>query len=152
MKKKLLIMFCFLSSIALTILVGFHYLSVQKESQYSTTAVPYIKMVIPELSKWDPEIARKYLSADFLKKIPAANFEHTIKALSKIGSLQTMEEPIFEEVYSGDTPDGEKETIISYTVNAKYSTVEAIITMTLLDRGGVMNVYRLNVQSEALAH
>ncbi len=152
MKKKLLIMFCFLAGIALTILGGFHYLSVQKESQYATTAVPYIKKVIPELSKWDPDIARKYLSQEFLEKTPEEFFNQTIRALAKIGSLQAMEEPHFEEVYSGDTPKGEKETIISYTVKATYSTGDALITLTLLDRGGVMSVYRFNVQSAALGH
>ncbi len=151
MKKKILIMICGLTTLGLLIVGSFAYYSGQKESQYLTTAVPYIKKIIPELSKWDPTIARKHMSEEFLRKVSDEKFSRTIQVLSRMGNLQTLAEPHFEEIYSGDTPDGEKQTIISYTVQAKYDTGDATITMGLLDLGERFKVYRFNVESEVLA-
>lgn len=151
MVKKILIMLCGLTSLGLLIVGGFHFYSGQKEAQYLTTAVPYVKQVIPELSKWDPVVARKYMSRKFMQEISAEDFARVIKALSRLGTLQEMAEPNFEEIYSGDTPAGEKQTIVSYTVKAQYATGAALITMALLEQGGDFKVYRFNVESEALA-
>jgi len=151
MKKKILIMVGGLTVLGLLIVGGFDYYSGQKESQYLTTAVPYVKMVIPELSKWDPVVAGRYMSAAFMQKTSEEDFARIIKALSKIGDLKKVEEPIFEEIYSGDTPGGEKQTILSYTVNARYTSGDAKITMGLIDLDGEFTVYRFNVESAALA-
>ena len=146
MKKKILIMVSGLTCLGLLIVGGFNYYSGQKESQYLTTAVPYVKMVIPELSKWDPVVARKYMSAEFMQKTSAENFSRIIKALSKVGVLQEVGEPNFEEIYAG-----ESQTIVSYTVKVRYDTGDAKITLGLLDQEGEFKVYRFNVESEALA-
>jgi hypothetical protein len=151
MKKKILIMLSVLISLGLLIVGGFSYYSGQKETQYLTTAVPYVKMVVPELSRWDPVVAKQHMSAEFMQKTSEENFAKIIKALSKIGTLQEMEEPKFEEIYSGDTPAGEKQTVVSYTVKARYDTGDAKITLGLLDQAGEFKVYRFNVESEALA-
>lgn len=151
MKKKILVMVCGLTCLGLLIVGGFRYYSGQKEAQYLTTAVPYVKMVVPELSKWDPLVARQHMSAEFMQKTSEENFAKIIAAMSKLGALQKLGEPNFEEIYSGDTPGGEKQTIISYTVAARYSSGEAKITMGLLDKGGLFKVYRFNVESAALS-
>lgn len=151
MKKKILVMVCGLTSLGLLIVGGFSYYSGKKETQYLTTAVPYIKMVVPELSKWDPVIAGRHMSSEFMQKTSAEDFAKIIAAMSKLGSLQELGEPNFEEIYSGDTPAGDKQTIISYTVAARYSSGEAKITLGLLDKEGIFKVYRFNVESAALS-
>lgn len=145
MKKKLFLLLGTLATVALLIIGGFRYYSHQKEAQYATTAVPYIKHVIPELSKWDPEVARNYMSADFMSKTSADNFARVINALSRLGTLEQMGAPHFEEIYSDD-----KQTVISYTLDAHYSSGDAVITISLLDQDGKLAVYRFNVQSKAL--
>lgn len=151
MIKKILITVGGLTCLGLFIVGGFKYFSDQKEAQYVTTAVPYVKQVIPELSKWDPVIVQKYMSAKFMQKTSEEKFARIINALSRIGALQEMDEPIFEEIYSGDTPEGNKQTIISYTIKARYDTGDAKITLALLDTAGAFSVYHFNVESEALA-
>ena len=151
MKKKIFIMVCGLTALGLSIVGYFNYYADQKESQYLTTAVPYVKMVIPELSKWDPVIARQHMSAAFMQEISAENFDKVSRAMSQLGVLQEMDEPRFGEIYSGDTPGGEKQTIISYLVDARYATGDAKITLGLIDNAGAFKVYRFNVESEALA-
>ncbi len=146
MKKKILIMICVLLSVGLTITGGFKYFSIQKEAQYLATAVPYIKQVIPEISKWDPVLARSHMSAEFMQKTSAENFANIIRVMSKIGALQELGEPHFEEIYAGD-----KQTVVSYTIKARYATGDAKITLALLDKDGVFKVYRFNVESAALA-
>jgi len=151
MKKKILVMVCGLTALGLFIVGWFSYFAGQKEAQYLTTAVPYVKMVIPELSKWDPAVARKHMSAAFLQKTSEENFAKIITAMSTLGVLQSMDEPSFEEIYAGDTPGGDEQTIVSYIVKARYDSGDAKITMGLIDKGGVFKVYRFNVESEALA-
>ena len=151
MKKKILIMICGLTCLGLSIVFGFKYYSGQKEAQYITTAVPYVKQAIPELSKWEPAVASKYMSEKFMQKTSKENFANIINALSRIGALQEMDEPIFEEIYSGGTPDGKQQTIITYSIKARYETGDAKITLGLLDKAGEFSVYRFNVESAALA-
>ncbi len=146
MKKKLAIMLLSLATIAATIFGGFHYYSGQKEAQYEQTAVPFIKKVIPEISKWDPKITRSYMSAKAREKNSEDVFNRTLLALSNLGTLQGMAAPQFEEIYSSNT-----QTILSYTVDTRYSNGDAIFTLSLLDQNGVLEVESFNIQSEALA-
>ena len=146
MKKKLAIMLLSLATIAATIIGGFNYYSDQKEAQYEMTAVPFIEKVIPEISKWDPEITKSYMSAKAREKNSVEVFNQTLMALSNLGTLQEMAAPKFEEIYTSNT-----QTILSYTVDTKYSKGDAIFTLSLLDQDGVLEINSFNIQSEALA-
>ncbi|WP_020674735.1 hypothetical protein [Geopsychrobacter electrodiphilus] len=146
MKKKIFIMICVLASVAITIIASFHYYSAQKEKQYATTAVPYLLRVIPELSKWDPAVAQKYMSATFMQKTSAAKLASALKALSRVGELQDLGKPHFEEVFSD-----KDRLVVSYTVAARYSTGDAEITIAILDLNDAFSVYRFNIRSKALA-
>jgi hypothetical protein len=146
MKKKLFIMLFMLTTIAVTIVVGFRYYSTQKQEKYATTAVPYLLKVIPELSKWDPVIARDYMSEEFMQSTSPADFANALKGLSRVGQLESLGVPQFEEIYTDN-----RQSIISYKVSAKYTTGAAEITIAILDQKNDFSVYRFNVRSAALA-
>ncbi len=150
MKRKLLTLFFFLAIVAASVIGGFHYHSAQKEAQYGPSAVPYIKQVIPQLSQWDPELSHSLMAPEALKKVPKEYFVKVVEAMAKLGTLEAMDEPQFEEVYSGSTLKGQAQTVLSYSVDARYSSGPAEILISLIDKQGKFEVNSFNVHSEAL--
>jgi hypothetical protein len=122
-----------------------------KSSKYKETAVPYLKAIVPELSKWDPELAKKYMIPKLLKETSDEDFSKIFKYLSKLGSYQKMNEPNFTKIYTGATLEDGKYTLVTYTINAEYENGDAVITIVLLDLGTNFQVYRFNINSMALA-
>jgi hypothetical protein len=147
MKKNLVLFAAMLALVAALIIGSFHYRALQQEEFYASRALPYIKEVIPRLSTWNPDIARTYMAEEFLLKISAENFDRIVGAMSRLGTLERLDEPRFEETFS---EAGEK-TILSYRVDAQYSSGPAKITISLLDMAGQLKVFRFNVESDVLA-
>jgi hypothetical protein len=122
----------------------------QKAAQYEATAVPYVKMVIPELSKWDPEIIKGYMTAQSLEGTSEEKLVGIVTYLSKLGNLERMEEPEFSQVDVVRTNDYKEKKIITYKVDAQYENGEAVISIGLLDQGGSFRVHNFNFNSEVL--
>jgi len=121
-----------------------------QSSKYDGTVVPYIQRVLPELSKWDPEVVKQYLAPEISKTIQDENLQRIMAALSQIGELQSIDTIKFKKKATGKAGDLVQEPVITYTVHARYSTGEAIVTLSLLDKGGVYEVYHFNFESAAL--
>jgi len=147
MLKKIFIMIAVLVTVAITIIASFHYYAAHKEEQYATTLVPFLQKAIPELSKWDPAVAQGYMSPEFMKKTSPEQFAQALASLSRMGELQTLGEPHFEEVFSDNN-----QIVVSYTVKARYSAGDAEIIIAILDQNDAFSVYRFNIRSTALAH
>lgn len=149
--KKVLIVLGVIFLVLVLIISGIGVFTWYKSSKYENTAVPYIKAAIPELSKWDIEITKEYMAPEVKKEISDEDLNKVIKYLSKLGSLVSIEKPSFTNIYAGATLDSGKKTFVTYTINALYENGNAVITITLLDLGGSFNVYKLNINSMALA-
>ncbi|SDZ79015.1 hypothetical protein SAMN05660420_00320 [Desulfuromusa kysingii] len=120
-------------------------------SRYAGTVGPYIQRVLPEISTWNPNIARQYMAPEILKTVTAADLDHLMEALSKIGSLQKIGKMSFKSQSEVDDVEFEKRPLITYEVDAQYSTGDTKITISLLDRNGSYELYHFNFQSKALA-
>jgi hypothetical protein len=121
-----------------------------KSHEYSKTAVPYIKKVIPEISTWDPVVSKKYMAADVLASLKDEDLNKLMHWLSKLGSLKSIEEPSFVNVSTSATVKNGKQTIATYTILAHYEHGDANITMRLLEFNNGFKVYQFNVNSNAL--
>lgn len=150
MKRKLFTLFVFVAIVAVSVIGSFRYFSDKKEAEFQTTAVPFIKQVIPKLSQWDPELSFSLMAPEALHKIPKDYFFKVVEAMAQLGSLEELQEPQFEEVYLGSTLKGQKETVVSYTVDARYSSGPAEITISLMNKGDSFAVNSFDVRSEAL--
>lgn len=147
MKKKLVLFTGMLALVAALIIGSFYYRARQQEDFYASRALPYIKELIPRLSTWNPDIARTYMAEEFLRKISAENFDRIVAAMSRLGTLERLGEPKFEETFS----EAGNRTILSYRVDAQYTSGPAKITISLLDANGQLKVFRFNVESDVLA-
>jgi hypothetical protein len=77
-------------------------------------------------------------------------FAQTMTMFSKLGALQSMEEPEFQEVDTGGKTVIGMQTIVEYEVDAKYENGDALLNIKLLDRNGSFELYQFNLSSEVL--
>ena len=120
-------------------------------SRYDDTVGSYIQEVLPAISKWNPDIVRQYMAPEVLQTVSIEELEHLIAALSKIGTLQSIGKLSFRSKAEVDDVRFEKRPLITYEVDAQYSTGDAKVTISLVDRDGAYDLYHFNFQSNALA-
>jgi hypothetical protein len=149
--KKFFITIGFILLVAVLVFTGIKFYSQQQAAQYADTAVPYVKMVVPEISNWNPENIIKLMPEESLKSTQKEKITAIVKYLSRLGALVTMEEPDFKKVVTKVTDAGEGVTVVTYTVAAEYEQGGAEMTISLLDEGNSYQVYNFNINSEALA-
>ena len=137
----------FLSIITFFVAIGAY--TYMKQSEYSKTAVPYIKEKIPELSTWDPVIAKKYLVPEVLAETNDDDLEKLMRWFSKLGRLKSIEEPQFVSVSSSVTTKNGQRTMVTYTINTHYENGTAVITMKLLEAEDSFQIYQFQLNSNA---
>lgn len=121
-----------------------------ERSAYAATAVPYIKVVVPELSTWDPAQAKSVMDPDVLKQLPDEKLGRVLAFLSRLGHLKSMDEPVFTNVWSGTSTGTGAMTLVTYSIHAHFDAGDGDIVLRLHDRDGKFTVYSFNVNSEAL--
>lgn len=121
-----------------------------KTSEYDVVAGQYIKRIVPELSRWDPDITRGLMAPEVLSSIPEENFTRAMTLFSRLGALQSIAEVKLDEVHDVEESDIGKQTIVEYNVDASYENGDAEINLKLLPRGDSFEIYRFNVSSEIL--
>ncbi len=119
-------------------------------SEYSDTAVPYIKQVIPIVSEWEPAAIRELMVPEVSAEISEDKFAQTMVWFAKLGALKSIEEPEFQEVDTGGKTVIGMQTIVEYEVDAKYENGEALLNIKLLERNGSFELYSFNLSSEIL--
>lgn len=121
-----------------------------KTSEFDDRAVPYIKEVIPEISQWNPTKTKALMASEVAADISEEKFAQAMDLFSRLGQLQSVEEPKFIDVHSGKQGDIGEQTIIEYEIDVQYTNGEATINLKLLLRDGLFEIYNFNFSSEAL--
>lgn len=112
---------------------------------YQETAIPYIKMVIPQMSKWEVALYKSYLWEKARRPEYDEAFNKTVSRYSKIGALRNIEEPQFL-YYDGRVARGSLK-VVTYSVKAHYANGDALITIKLLDTDSGFQVFHFNLES-----
>lgn len=120
-----------------------------KAAKYEETAVPYVKRVVPEISKWDLGVIREYMPPEALEGTTEERMAKIVDYLARLGELETMGEPVFTSVVVRTMPEGEKRTV-NYTVDVEYANGAGVMTIGLLETNGSFQVHNFHVSSEAL--
>jgi hypothetical protein len=121
-----------------------------KTSEFDDRAVPYINEVIPAISQWNPTKTKALMAPEIAATISEEKFAQTMDLFSRLGQLQSVEEPKFIDVHSGKQGDIGEQTIIEYQIDVQYANGEATINLKLLFRDGLFEIYNFNFSSEAL--
>ena len=119
-------------------------------SKYEANVGPYIKKIIPELSRWDPAITKALMAPGVSATIPDENFTQAMTLFSRLGALQSTEEPSFDKIQEMRNTDIGTLNIIEYNIDATYENGDAVINLQLLESGDSFEIYRFNFSSEIL--
>ena len=149
MKKYFVLIALWAVSIA-TAIGGLEIYRSYQGSEFDQTAIPYIKSVIPELSKWEPATAKALMTPDIAATIPEEKFARAMHLFSKLGTLQSLDKPVFRQAHIDQETDIGKQTIVEYQVDAQYQNDEAEIFLTLVKKGDSFEIYRFNFSAEIL--
>lgn len=149
--KNALIILGFLAAVAASIFFGLKVYNHYKAKEYAATAVPYLKRVVPEISRWDVAVIREYMPAETLARIPDDKIRKIVDSLSRLGALKHMGEPVFSSVDSSAVVADKPATLVIYDVDLQYEKGNAVMTLSLLPHGKSYQVQNFNVQSKALA-
>lgn len=148
--KKILLIAVVVPLVVVFLVFGIKIFTHYKSLEYENTAVPYVKMVIPEISKWDADIIRGYMATEVLAGISGENFQKIVTSLAKLGALKSFQEPEFSSADSFKTKSGVQIKIVTYKISAEYEKGAAVITIGLLENGSSFQVHNFNVNPEAL--
>lgn len=121
-----------------------------KTSEYDDRAVPYIKEVLPEISKWEPATTKALMAPEVAATIPEEKFSQAMTLFSKLGALHSIDDPKFLDVHTGEQAEVGEQTIIEYDVDAEYANGDATINLKLLIRNDLFEIYNFNFSSETL--
>ena len=119
-------------------------------AEYNAIATPYIKKIIPELSKWDPATTKGLMAPEISASIPDENFAQAMTLFSRLGTFQSMDEAKFDQLHEGQETNIGKQTLVEYNIDAKYANGDAVINLKLLLRDDAFEIYRFNFSSEIL--
>jgi hypothetical protein len=148
--KKFFLMMGLWAVAIVTIIVGSGVYTRFQSSDYDDVAGPYIKKALPEISTWDPDKTRALMTPEISAGIPEQDFTKAMAWFSRLGALQSMDEPDFIKAYLGQDTSIGKLNLLEYEVDAKYANGDAVINLKLIDKGGAFEIYRFNFSSETL--
>jgi len=149
--KKIIIILSAVLLVAVAIYSGIQFYTGQQAERYDMAAVPYLKMVVPEISKWDPEIIKKYMPEEALQNTSDEQIINIVNNLSKLGALQSMKEPKFSRADSNEIRPDKIKNIVTYTIEAEYENGAAEVSIGLLEKNNSFKVQNFNINSKALA-
>ncbi|MGD9019126.1 MAG: hypothetical protein PVF84_02690 [Desulfuromonadales bacterium] len=149
MKKYFVLIALWVVSIAAAV-GGLEIYKSYQGQEFDKTAVPYIRQVIPEISTWDPETVKALMAPEVAATIPDEKFIRAMRFFSKLGALQSIDEPEFSEAHVDRETDIGRQTILEYKIDARYENDEAEINLQLLEKGSSYEIYRFNFSSELL--
>ena len=148
--KKFFILFAAVVAVIAIVVISITLYSRHEASLYENTAVPYIKMVVPEISKWDAEIIKQYMPAETLKDTSEERIIRVVEYLSRLGALQSMQEPKFTKLYTAPPVDGVRKKIVTYSIDTVYEQGDAVFSLDLLVNGDTFAVYKFDINSLVL--
>ena len=148
--KKFFFMVAFWLVSVLTIVVGSGIYKKFLSNDYDETVRPYVRHAITEISKWDPANTRALMAAEVAEKIPEDKFNRAMAWFSRLGELQSMDDPAFERSWEDLETELGKQTVIEYNTEARYTNGEATINLKLVSRNGHYELYSFNFSSQTL--
>ena len=150
MVKKILkgIGITFLVLISLFVLLAIW--TANKSSAYKETAIPYLNSAIVDISNWDAQTLKNYMTPSSIENATDEDISKIMRAFSKLGELKELGEFEFINVSSKAVTGGGSGTYVTYLIPASYTNGEAQITVTLKEEGESFSIYNFSLNSMAL--
>ena len=125
-----------------TLIVGFGacalYLD-KKATELETTAVPFIKKVVPEISTWKMDVFKRYVTQESNDNTSDEDLAKLLKVFSKLGSLKSIDEISFIKINNF--------VYLTYRIEASYENGPATINLILKETNGNFEISHCNIES-----
>jgi hypothetical protein len=121
------------------------------QNDYESTAVPYLRAVVPEIATWDPDILWANFDEEVKGTINRDEYDKVIKYFSTLGSLESLGHPEFRQVTSSATIRTGTNKFVVYQIPAEFENGDATINVTLLDLEGEFSIASFKIDSMAFA-
>ncbi|NVK30329.1 MAG: hypothetical protein HWE20_04965 [Gammaproteobacteria bacterium] len=125
--------------------------TVYVESRYKKVALPYVKKVVPLISRWDPDLTMSFFSEELLDQIDKDEFLEMNDTVSQLGDLEGFDPPVFSSLGTSITLEDGLERAVKYQVKAKYSNAYAVITIELKELKDEFKISGINFNSDIFA-
>ena len=121
-----------------------------KASGYKETAMPYLTPALTEISKWDAQTLKSYMTPTSIEGVADDDLSKIIRAFSKLGDLKKLGEYQFINVSTKAVTGDGSGTFVTYKIPASFENGEAQITVTLKEEGESFSIYHFNINSMAM--
>lgn len=123
----------------------------KNQSDYESTAVPYLQSVVPQLTTWDPDVVWDHLAEEARSQTNRADNAKIVRYLSGLGALENLGYPQFRQITSTASVREGMRKVIVYQIPAVFEAGEASIDVTILDKDGQFSIYGFKVNTMAFA-
>jgi len=122
-------------------------------SKYDEVAKPFVINNINVITSWDFEKLKPLLTPKASKELDTLKGKKLFRMFSKLGTLQSHEEPMFMGAEAGagvttGTEDGIYD-VVSYSVVGHFSSGDAIILVTLTPANDTYLINYMHINSDA---
>ncbi len=118
-----------------------------EQSEYESTAVPYIEKLIPKIATWDPNVVWDHYDQEVKSSISKEDNEKVVRFMSKLGELESTDTPEFQMVSTSASTSSGARKLVTYKIAARFESGDASIELTLVDRDGEFSVYHFKINS-----
>ena len=118
-------------------------------SKYTEEAKPYLDSNIPVALNWDFEQLKPLLTADSLEAFETERGQKVYKMFSKLGALQSLEEPQFLNAKTGVTTQSGAFDIVNFSMLAHFESGDAQVSVTLALVDDGYKIHYLHINSDA---
>lgn len=149
MFKKVLIV---IGSFFLVLIITFICIGIwfaHSSSKYTEVAKPYLEINIPAAVSWDFEQLRPLLTPEALEAFETDRGQKIYKMFSKLGPLQSLEEPRFLGSKTGATTKNGTFDIINFTILGHFEAGDAQVAVTLATSGDSYLIHYIHINSDA---
>jgi len=111
----------------------------KKSSELETIANPYIEKALPEISTWEVDVFKSYVTQESNDNTPDEDLLKLFKAFSKLGVLKEINEIRFLKMSNFN--------YLTYQVEARYENGPATIYILLKETNGNFEISNFNLES-----
>jgi hypothetical protein len=132
--------------IILMTLAGIYIHTNNQEDFYQKHALPEVTQILLEISDWKEESLSRRLSDETKRSINPAQMTTLLAQYRPLGQFLAVRHLEFSKLMGAMNVFGENR--ISYQGIVEFESGDSDITITLLEEGGVYQIYNLNIKLE----
>jgi hypothetical protein len=127
----------------LTVCIGLYFYTSSQQDYYDQYAKPVAATILNDISSWQQSALENHLSAEARQTLNDQQLGQLVDHYRQFGELQSLQELQFSRLASALSLFGKPR--INYQTNARFSSGEAHINLTLIPAANSYKIYNLTI-------